>query len=238
MIFMVGYLDLIGWLDGLTALAIIVSSVTFGIVCVIKGTRSNAKLLTYAGIMTLCIGSFWLGPTTDLFMWLLFEIHITPPEIYGLLSYTMIGPGVVIVAIIGGELIAPSKKKTLIVIMSISGIIFEIFLWGFTTSSFKPFETPALGRLLDASFNTHYYTFFLIAFFLVYLLIFVATGFAVKAKKSIGILRNKFIYMAIAFYIFVITGLFDALLDPGIAIGIVRLFMCSFSVLMYLGLKT
>jgi hypothetical protein len=150
----------------------------------------------------------------------------------------LIGPGVLLVAYIGGELIAPSKKKLLLVIMAIGGIIFEIFLWGFTIQSFKPFTTPVYGQLIDASFNTRFPTFFLIAFFLVYLLIFVATGFAIKAKKSIGILRKKFAYLAAAFYIFVIAGLFDALIDIPIAIGIVRLVMCSFSVLMYLGLKT
>ncbi len=235
---MVGYLDLLGLVDGISALAIIVSSVTFGIVCIVKGARSNAKLLTYAGFMALCIGSFWLGPTTEFLMWVLLETHITPPEIYGLLSYTMIGPGVLLVAIIGGELIAPSKKKTLIVIMTIAGIAFEIFLWGFTLESFKPFETPEYGRLLDASFNTRFFTFFLIAFFLVYILIFIATGFAIKAKKSIGILRKKFAYLAIAFYIFVVVGVVDALIGSGLMVGIVRVFMCSFSVLMYLGLKT
>ena len=40
------------------------------------------------------------------------------------------------------------------------------------------------------------------------------------------------------FAIFVVAGVIDALIDIPIAIGIVRLVMCSFSVLMYLGLKT
>jgi len=235
---MVGYLDWTGWLDGITAFAIIVSSAIFGIICIVKGTRSNAKLLTYAGMATLCIGSFWLGPTVEFFMWFLLETHIYPYHIYGLFSYTMIGPGVLLVAILGGELIAPSKKKTIFIIMLIAGITFEIFLWGFTVESFKPFTDPEYGKLIDASFNTRFPTFFLIAFFLVYLTIFMATGFAIKAKKSIGELRKKFAYLAAAFYIFVITGIFDALIPIPIAIGIVRLVMCSFSVLMYLGLKT
>jgi hypothetical protein len=150
----------------------------------------------------------------------------------------MIGPGVIFVAILGGELIAPKYKTVLIVIMAITGGAFEVFLWGFTVNSFDPFVTPEPGYLLDASFNMQFPTFFLIAFFLGYMLIFMATGFAIKAKQSSGELRKKFIYLALAFYIFVVVGVIDALFSTPLLVAIARIVMSSFALWMYLGLKT
>jgi len=235
---MIGYLELEGWIDGLTAGAIILSAVIFGLICIIKGLKNNAKLLTIAGFSTLCIGTFWLGPFTEFLLAAILNSHIAPYHLYGLLSYTMIGPGVIFVAILGGELIAPKYKKVLIVIMVITGGAFEIFLWGFTVQSFKPFVAPSPGYLLDASFNMQFPTFFLIAFFLVYMLVFMATGFAIKAKQSSGELRKKFTYLAIAFYIFVAVGIIDALSSIPLLVAIARIVMVTFSLWMYLGLKT
>lgn len=236
---MVGYLNLVGWIDGLSAGAIIVSAVIFGIICIVKGMKNNAKLLTYAGLTSFCIGSFWLGPFTDFLMVFLFDnSHISPDLLYGLLSYTLVGPGVVIAAILGGALIAPNYKKLLVIIMVISGGLFEFLLYGFTVQTFEPFATPIYGELLDASFNQQFFSFFFIAFFLVYMLIFMATGFVIKAKQSSGELRRKFIYLSIAFYIFVITGLIDALFVPTIWVGFFRIAMTTFAIWLYLGLKT
>ena len=235
---MVGYLELEGWIDGLTAGAIILSAVIFGLICIIKGLKNKARLLTIAGFSTLCIGTFWLGPFTEFLMVLILDTHITPHFVYGLLSYTMIGPGVIFVAILGGELIAPKYKKVLIIIMIITGGAFEFFLWVFTVPSFKPFVTPEPGYLLDGSFNLQFPTFFLIAFFLVYMLIFMATGFIIKAKQSSGELRKKFIYLALAFYIFVAVGVIDALFSIPLLVAIARIVMSTFALWMYLGLKT
>ena len=235
---MVGYLTLEGWLDGITAAAIIISAIIFGLICIIKGLKSKAKLLTLAGFSCLCIGTFWLGPFSDFLHVLIFGTNISPHYIYGLLSYTMIGPGVLIIAILGGELIAPKYKKLLFIIMLIAGVTFEFFLWGFTIESFKPFETPKEGHLIDANFNMQFFTFFLIVFFLAYLLVFMGTGFAIKAKQSSGEIRKKFTYLAIAFYIFVATGIIDSLGGIGIPVTIARFIMTTFSLWMYLGLKT
>ncbi|MFX1277091.1 MAG: hypothetical protein ACFFBP_14860 [Promethearchaeota archaeon] len=235
---MVGYLNVIGWVDGVSAAAIIISAVIFGLVCIIKGFKNNTILLTYAGLTSFCIGSFWLGPFTDFLMVLFFDnAHIYPELLYGLLSYTMVGPGVVFAAVLGGALIAPNYKKVLVAIMLITGGLFEFFLYGFPELTFQKFVAPNVGELLDASFNQGYFSFFLIAFFLAYMLIFMATGFLIKAKQSSGELRRKFIYLAIGFYIFVITGVIDALFTPTVWVGFFRIAMATFAIWLYLGLR-
>ena len=197
--------------------------------------KKNAKLLMAMGAGCFCVGSFWSGPAVEFLSVLLLRAHI-PGIAYGRFSYTLIAPGVVIIGYIGGELLTPSKKWVIVGIMSVAGAAFVTFLWLFTEQTFKPFEYPDPG-LTDASFVLTYPTFWLLAFFIVYILVFMGTGFAVKAKKSSGDIRRKFFYLALAFYIFVITAVIDTILPGTILVGIFRSVMATFGLWIYLGLK-
>ncbi|MFW9784686.1 MAG: hypothetical protein ACFFFB_20570, partial [Candidatus Heimdallarchaeota archaeon] len=141
---------------------------------------------------------------------------------------------------LGGELIMPKRKWILFAIYLVLGGFFEYFLWFDTTNSFdQPLTAITPGEtIIDASFNTGHPTFFLVAIFLVSALILLGIGFAIKAKQSSGVLRRKFTYLSIAFIIFVLTGAFDAIINVVQVIGIIRIFMATFAIWCYLGLKT
>ena len=132
-----------------------------------------------------------------------------------------------------------SKKKWFLVVgIFVLGVIFEYFLWFYTTDSFEWVLATPGQDLIDASFVRTHPTFLLIAFFLVVSLVFLGFGFLIKAKQATGELRKKFIYLALGFIIFVVCGALDSILTLPVAIGFVRGVMMTFALWMYLGFKT
>ena len=227
-----------GWIDGLTATLIIVSSVTFGLISLIKSAKLKAKLLAVAGIAMIFVGFLWLGPTIDLFMVLFTGSNISPFSTYSILSYLWVAPALIAAMYLGGELILPRGKWILVGIFIVLGAIFEYFLWMQTTDSFTWLLANPGEDLIDASFVRTHPTFLMIAVFLVAALVFLGIGFFVKAKQATGELRKKFIYLGVGFTIFVLSGALDSILTLPLAIGFVRVVMSSFSLFMWLGLKT
>ncbi|MHA1985208.1 MAG: hypothetical protein ACW98D_01095 [Promethearchaeota archaeon] len=230
--------SIIGWIDGLTAALIIVSSVTFGLISLIKSARLNAKLLAVAGIAMIFVGFLWLGPTIDLFLVLFTGSNISPFSTYSILSYLWVAPALIVAMYLGGELILPRGKWILVGIFVVLGGMFEYFLWVQTNDSFTWVLANPGEDLIDASFVRTHPTFLMIAVFLVAALIFLGIGFFVKAKQATGELRKKFIYLGLGFTIFVVCGALDSIIKLPLAIGIIRVVMSSFALFMYMGLKT
>ncbi len=233
----------IGWIDGLTATLIILSSVSFGLISLYKSIKLKAKLLSVAGIAMIFVGFLWLGPTVDLFMVLLTGANISPigPNlypVYSLLSYVWVAPALIFAIYLGGELIFPKRKWILVGIFIVLGLIFEYFLWFHTTESFTWILANPGEDLIDASFVRTHPTFLMIAVFLVAALVLLGIGFFIKAKQATGELRKKFNYLGVGFTIFVICGALDSILTIPLAIGFVRVVMSTFALFMYLGLKT
>ncbi|MFW9818532.1 MAG: hypothetical protein ACFFE5_02885, partial [Candidatus Thorarchaeota archaeon] len=100
----------LGWIDGLTATLIILSSTAFGLLSLYKSIKLKAKLLTFAALTMFFVGCLWLGPTVDFFMVLISGANINPIEIYSLLSYLWVAPTLVVAMYLGGELIFPKRK--------------------------------------------------------------------------------------------------------------------------------
>jgi len=121
-----------------------------------------------------------------------------------------------------------------LVVYSILGIIFELFLFLDTNNAF----TFTLNEdVIDSSFNRTHPTFILIVLFLISNLIFEGIGFAIKAKQASGDIKKKFMFLSLGFTIFVICGALDSLVAPGIWLILIRTGMIIYAWLIYLGLK-
>ncbi|MHA1525642.1 MAG: hypothetical protein ACTSQD_01320 [Promethearchaeota archaeon] len=77
----------LGYLDGLTATGIILSSVIFGILSFYHARKLGARLLGIAGAMMIFIGLLWLGPFVDFLLILTTGINIRPVQVYMWLLY-------------------------------------------------------------------------------------------------------------------------------------------------------
>ncbi|MHA1196043.1 MAG: hypothetical protein ACTSRH_05325 [Promethearchaeota archaeon] len=229
-------ISLIGLLDGITASGIVLSATIFGLLSFYRASKLGAKLLAVAGLTMFFVGFLWLGPMVDFFMVLFTETNLNPEMIYSVLSYMWVAPALITAMYLGSELMIPKRKWIIVGIYIVLGIIFEYFLWFHNSESFSFKLVP--GDLIDAEFRREYFTFILVAFFLLSTLIFLGIGFLIKAKQATGDLRKKFIYLALGFIIFVVCGALDSIIPPGVAIGFIRVIMMTFALWMYLGLKT
>jgi hypothetical protein len=228
-----------GLLDGLTSLGIVLSALIFGLFTLYKAIKLKAKLLGVAAFTMILVGLLWLGPSVDLILLLINEENIDPYRTYALLSYMWVAPTLVFAIYLGAELIWPKGKWILVTIYVVLGIIFEMFLWFNTNASFEELAPEIPGEtIIAASFDRTHPTFILVAIFLVSALVFLGIGFLIKAKQATGELRKKFIFLAIGFIIFVVTGASDSLLAPGPLLGIIRGAQMTFAIWLYLGLKS
>ncbi|MFX0071345.1 MAG: hypothetical protein ACFFAO_09675 [Candidatus Hermodarchaeota archaeon] len=226
-----------GLLDGITASGIILSAVIFGLLSFYHARKLEARLLAVAGILMIFVGLFWLGPFADFLSLLIFGRNLSPLHIYGWLSYVWVAPAIIVAMYLGSELMFPEKKKVIVAIYAIIGIIFELFLFLDVANTFI-IDQPTPGNTIDSSFNRASPTFIIIAFFLVSVLIFEGIGFAIKARQATGDIRKKFTYLSIAFIVFVVCGALDSVITAGVAIGFIRVVMMTYAIWMYLGLKT
>ncbi|TFF96279.1 MAG: hypothetical protein EU547_06595 [Promethearchaeota archaeon] len=241
--------NLFGLLDGITAGIIVITGALFGALSFYHAKKLGAKLLYYAGILVIVVGFLWLGPFTEFLSVLFFSTNI-PGEVYGWLSYFWVAPGITLAMYIGGELLAPDKKKLILAIFIILGIIFELWIFLFPNGNTEyglgifpildwgtfEWEAPAADGLINTGFNMSL-AYILVFIFLISVLIFDAIGFGLKAKQSTGELRRKFTYLSIAFTIFFVCGLLDSVIPVGLLTGIVRGVMATFAIWTYLGLK-
>ncbi|MFX1338490.1 MAG: hypothetical protein ACFFDK_07760 [Promethearchaeota archaeon] len=243
-----GNLSLTGFMDGITATGIIISCVIVGLFSFYKAKKLEAKLLSVAGLNMIFVGCLWLGPASDFFHMIITGKNINPLYIYGWLSYIWILPAVVTGYYIGGELMMPSKKKIVVGIYAIIGIIFTLLMFLSPMSAanvggirFEPvflIDQPTGGDLIDATFNRASLAYWIILFFQFSIIIFLALGYAIKAKQTSGDLRKRFIYLCVGSLIFFTCGLFDSTFPPGPYLAVWRGLMMTYSLWFYFGLKT
>lgn len=227
-----------GLLDGLTAMGVVASSVTFGLLFLYKSKKLKANLLMYAGFMVFFAGLLYLGPFSDFMSVSLTGNNLDNTRgIYGILSYMWVAPALIFAMYLGGALMLPEKKWYIVSVYVILAIIFELFLFLDTMNSFI-FQLANPGEdLIDSGFVYGSPTFILIAIFLLSILIFNGFGFLRKSLQLTGVLKRKFIFLSLGQIIFVVAGAGDSLVTPGVLLVFIRVLMVSSSWLMYMGLK-
>ena len=233
----------IGWLDGLTALAVVSVGLIFGAISFYKAIKLKAPLLGITGLATISVGFILLGATVDLVFILITNDNLSPAWLYALLSYTWTAPITIFGLYIGASLLKPKKKKLIISIYAVLSVIFEfiVFYYTFTDPTIIyrfPAVDPAGTALLNTSMNPRSIAFFFMIAFLVSGLIFNGFGFLKKSFSTTGALKRKFLYLSFGWIIFIICGALDGLLETGVATFFIRIGIVSSIVLMYLGVKS
>ncbi|MFX1375996.1 MAG: hypothetical protein ACFFA0_09310 [Promethearchaeota archaeon] len=237
---MIILLGLNGYLNGCTALLVVVFCASLAIGFYIRAIKLDAKLLKWGAGMGLFAGLLWLGPTTDFLLVLTTENHISyyfNTSMYGVLSYIWVGPSFICGIYVGSELIAPEKKKALFALFIPLAITFTIVLIIDQENTFT--FTTNEGDLIDSQFVYLSPSFILISIFLTFILVFNGLGALNKATKTTGEIRKRFLYLTFTFFLFVVVAVFDAFIDASVfeILYIVRLSMicCAWST--YLALK-
>jgi hypothetical protein len=228
------------FLNGISALGVVSVNLLIGFYSLYKANKLKAKLLTVTSLTIIFVGLLWLGPTVD-FLKIIFidQTNITPYWVYPLLSYMWAAAGITLGMYIGGELLMPKKKWILVGLFLIISIAYEYFLFSNPLASFKyDIPSPLGSDIIDTSSNYSYYTSYFLIVFILSIMLFNGIGFLMKAKQATGILKKKFLYLAIGFILFAIIVIFDSIVPPMIALFIVRFGIIISSILIYLGIKS
>lgn len=225
-----------GWVDGGSALGVMVVGVIVGIYSIIRGRKLESNVLRNYGIMVFFISFLYLGPVTDLIYLILNSINLPDNLLYGILSYMWVAPGIVMAMYVGAQLMAQKSKTAILIVYLGLSVVFELFLFLDTSSMFK-FPTIANpGDLIDSRFEYASVGFLLIALFLFSVFLFCGVGALNTALRASGDVRKKFLFIAAGFMLFVFCGVFDAFAEPGPMLFMVRVGMITSIVFLYLGI--
>ncbi len=214
----------VGWINGSTALCVLLSGCIFGIVCIYKSRTKDAKLLLYLGLAAICSGLGMLGPCFDFI-----HILITGKNLdnsYGQipkLSFVWLPFTIIFALYLGAELLMPEKKRYILIVYSILGVIFELFIF-LDENSFSYIYPEKSGEdLIDDSVALTSPAGILVLVFAISGLIFLGFGFLYQALKTAGDTRKKFLAISIGMFLYIIFAGLDGLTTPGIGLIFVRI---------------
>jgi len=231
-------LSTIGWINGTTAMVVLISGCLFGVFCIYQAKIKDAKLLLYLGFAGICSGLGFLGPCCDFI-----HILITGKNIdnsYGQipkLSFVWLPFTIFFGMYLGAKLLLHKKEKIILIIYSGLGVLFELFIF-LDPNSFSYIYPENSGEdLIDDSINITSPAGILMLIFVLSALIFLAFGFLIQAIKTSGATRKKLLLLSLGMFLYIIFGGLDGLTTPGIALIFVRIPEIVGFWVMYFGLR-
>jgi hypothetical protein len=231
--------DFTGWIDGITASAVVIFGIIFGIFFIYRGRKTGARLLSYLGLANILAGLMYLGVFLDFLLVIITHFNIANNGMVALLSYIWFAPVIITAMYIGAELITPKIKMYIIILFLVISIVFEIVIFIDIPNSFvfsPPLYQPVSKNLIDYNVNLLSLAGILMGVLLLPVLIFLGFGFLYKALQSSGVIRRNFILLSAGSICFCVFGLLEGLTEPGYFVIVVRMgYMVSFW-LMYFGL--
>jgi hypothetical protein len=233
-------LSLAGWINGLSASVIVIFSCFFGLFCIYKGRKTNATLLSYMGLGICCGGLAWLSNFLDFVIILSTgkNIDITTYRIISIISYMFAPPAFVLAMYVCTELLMPEKKWYFISIVLILSIFLGLFFLLDPLGSFHYSYPEKSGEnLIDDNINLESFAGILFIILAFLFLFFCGFGVLIKAFKSSGLIRKKYLLLSLGFIIWGIFGILEGYTEPGIALIFVRAAIISAIWLWYLGLR-
>ncbi|MGB5913034.1 MAG: hypothetical protein WBH31_17720 [Promethearchaeia archaeon] len=231
-----------GWFNGISATISLSIAYILGLSLYYHAKKSKAKLLSLMGLNIFLVGFFWLTRLLDFLTILFVEENFTTINnwiIMAILTW-MWSPLVVLLSMyIGAELMIPNKKKYIAIIFSIMCIVWVLLISINPVGSFdfippvNPGEDLAIIRTAQNSLAI-----FLLYFFQISGVAFCGFGYLIKSFKSKEILKKKFMYLSIGYFIFSLFPFIGNLMpDPFTTYLISRLGMVTSFWFFYSGLK-
>ena len=224
--------DLIFWIDGITASGVVVFGVLFGLFFIYKSKKTGAKMLTLLGIAN-------LGVFLDFFLVIFTSTNFDNTfGMVGIISYIWLAPAVISAIYIGGELLVPKAKWYLVSAFVVLSIVFYIILFMDPYSAFN-FNPPSVSGdgLIDYNLNILSLAGIIMGLFLILIIIILGFGFLIKSFQSTGVLKKKYFLLSMGALCFCIFGLLEGLVVPGFTVIFVRIGYLSSFWFMYYGLK-
>lgn len=231
-----------GWINGILAFVIIISSIIIGGRFLYNAIKSKLRLLTYAALMLVLAWLSLLGTCIDFVTVISTGTNTNLPEaILALINYMWFIFSGFFSYLYCTQIIIPEKKqlkRLIIVFIIIAYSLYEIFLFldPLGSTIFVPPDTSGENLIIYYFSLGHITPIFLLITIPLYLGL-CGFGFLHKGIQSTGVLKKKYIYISLGIFFYSIFNLIEG---TGIfvnALLFVRIGL-FFSVLFwYLGLR-
>ncbi len=231
-------LSINGWLNGGTALLIVICGPIFGLILLNKARKSEESyLLVYTAFSGLCASLLWLGPATDFITILITGKNLNNSfGLYGILSYMWVGPSTLFGFYTGAYILTPNYKKVVLILMLILTLTFELVLFLFTPYIFE-FTKPNGDNIIDSNFVPGSFAFYLMILILLGIFLYNGVGALMASIKTAGEIKKRFRYFSACYLTFTFVAVSDALLSPGPILFLIRILMVFCEISLYNSLK-
>jgi hypothetical protein len=239
MITMVVELDLISLISGLSASVILLTGYITGIITIVKGAKQKASLMVWSGLFLVLMGQFYLGTVVSFVKLLLTGTNLEMPFLAARLAYTGAPIAITIAMFVGFSMIRPEWRRAMVAIYAASAVFYWLGLYVPIYAPMTMKETFTVGTLgapdTLVDISLHSWVLILTALYLVSMLVFNTSGLLNLARKSSGVIKKKAIIQAIGYFIFVIIGAVDSLVQLDEWIFIPRIVMVIGYILLSVG---
>jgi len=223
------------WLIGLSTMSIVIFGYCLGLYFLYKSRKLKIKRLTYYSIATIIGATGWLSIVIDFFSVLITSSSINK-VFYVYLMWLPVPVSMLISYFIAAEFLIPDKKWYFLIPI----VAFEVFLIiGTITNplgSVLFIEPPYSGFIHKAGLDPGTISSLFGLMNILFLTIFGGFGYLRKSIKSEGVIRKKFLFLAISIMLSVGFGLMDSL-TGGFVLVLVRIGAMSSYIFAYLGLR-
>ncbi len=224
-------MDIFSWLNGISAVVVLVFGNVVGSSILLKYRRERKKLLPFAAIMQYSVAYFFLGPTVTFFTLLIASSNISPVT-YGLLSYSHMPLAILNAMYLGYEIFNPKQRNKALLLFGITGIVYYVALIGWPQFMFVGTPGADPMEMLDISLKS---VVLVCAMFYIVCVIFVlAGGFYFLRKKIEGIDRQRATNLAISFLCFAFAAILDTTITSQFMV-LARIIMALSVIYLYRG---
>ncbi|MFX1340851.1 MAG: hypothetical protein ACFFDK_19730 [Promethearchaeota archaeon] len=210
-----------------------------GLYCIYEAKKTQAKLLYYLGFGIAFFSLSWLGNFLDFITILLTGKNIDNSYgLVGILTFVWTPIAIIATVYVITEFIAPMRKRIIISIFLIIGIVFEILIFLDPVNSIEYIYPANPGDdLIDENII---FTSTLGILYTIYILCYIIySGFSLLyiVIKSAGIIRKKLLFLSVGYYIALIVGFIESIIPLGLFLSLARMAILISYWLLYLGLK-
>ncbi len=185
--------------------AVVTIAYAIGIVALVKYFKTKKSLLPYIALMAFTCGTFSIGSIIIFFMTIVTgSVDYLIP---GFIAYVSIPLAITNAMYVGFVLYNPSWTKRVVLVYSITGVVYYVAIFGFPTIMIRP-DPSGIGTTL-ASICLYLAIFYVFSVFLV-----LGVGFLRLSRKMryVGGLHNEYRKCIYLFFAHIFFG-FGAILD-------------------------
>jgi len=225
-----------GWLEGSFTLGCLIFGFISGLFFFYQSKKTKAKILSHMGLLIIFMSLIYLGVSLDFLHILLTGDNINS-TFQGIITYIWAAPATIVAMYIVAELLSPTKKKHVLAISLVLGVIFIFIIFLDPKGSLT--STNPRGEALIHTNVSNDHPLFIIIFIFIFIIGFgyICFGLLVKGIKSEGVAKKNFFLISSGFFLFYLLNIFDAFSNPGITLIFIRSGIFVSFLLWYLALK-